>query len=201
MNKKMKQWILINFLIVAVISLISCSQKIKEDNIEQEFQKTTKLTVIENNTPINHILKSINRITKKSTEVDVENEYGAGDCFGIYKKHKPVNDTILLIDNFDCGDYGFTNMTYLVKGEKPLITRKIKKEWMMTDSIPYFVQEWLYDFSDSTTYFYRENRTNKYKERNIPELILFDTIRNELGNEFKIDFEKTIAREYAELFE
>ena len=197
----MKYLLTIGLWIGLFLLVLSCNQKPKKELNKAEESKTPELITLKKTVSINYILTAIAEISRKSNEIEIGNEYGAGDCFGSFKKYKSVKDTMLLTDNFDCGDYGFTNLTYLIKKENKLMVRKIKKEWVITDSIPYFVQEWLYNFSDSTVYYYRENRTDKYEERFIPESIHFDTIQNELAKEFELDFEKTIAKETAELIE
>lgn len=193
------------FVLSVLSCLVSCAQKEPQKSPEQEiplkWEPSPRPSLIEKKLPQNDLGNTIDIFSKKSKTVDIENEYGGGDCLGTYKQYHTLNDTTLVIDHMDCGEYGFTLKTYLTQEEKPLLTRKVNKEWIITDSIPYTLQEWFYDFSDSTQYYYREYKFAQYKDTEILASIPFDTIQQENGSLFLKDLQETLAKETEKLME
>jgi hypothetical protein len=77
-------------------------------------------------------------------------EYGGGDCEGAYRTFSIKDDnSILTIDKYDCGDFGFGNSQYLTKNDSVLLTREFKVEWY--NRTVYTVTERIIKFDNATT--------------------------------------------------
>lgn len=82
-----------------------------------------------------------------------KHEYGGRDCDSAYKTYKLDNNTsILTIDKYDCGDYGFGNSQYLTSGDSITYVREFAVEWDATnDKTSYKVTERLIKFKNGRT--------------------------------------------------
>jgi len=87
-----------------------------------------------------------------------KHEYGGGDCDGAYRTFKIQGDSsILTIDKYDCGDYGFGNNQYLTRNARILLVREFKVEWGNVDK--YHVTERIIEFKTEGTIVKTRSRT------------------------------------------
>jgi len=80
-------------------------------------------------------------------------EYGGGDCDGAYRTYNLKNSkSILTIDKYDCGDYGFGNNQYLTKKDSVTNVREFSVEWDVSDgNTLYIVTERMIKFKNGKT--------------------------------------------------
>lgn len=84
--------------------------------------------------------------------------YNGGDCQGLYKFYS-INDGIftLIVDKFDCGDYGFGNNQYLTNRDSIIFFREFEVNWYNRE---------IYDVTERIITF--ENGKTLVKERSVP---------------------------------
>ena len=87
-----------------------------------------------------------------------KHDYGGGDCYGAYRTFKMEGDSsILTVDKYDCGDYGFGNNQYLTRNANILLVREFKVEWDNVDN--YHVTERIIEFKTEGTIIKARKRT------------------------------------------
>jgi hypothetical protein len=75
-------------------------------------------------------------------------QYGGGDCWGITNFFSLDLDT-LIIDKYDCGDYGFGNNLFLISNDSIAMVRKYDFDWDPSDgNVNYNISEQIFLFND-----------------------------------------------------
>jgi len=195
------------FFSILVILFFSCSEK-----------NGKKANSLVDNVDTNSIVENFKHSDKVETKLKVElfdsiynsflvdNEFeiikeakgGAGDCYGVVRKYKKQNyDTSVVIDNLNCGDYGFVRNRYLLKNENIFAVKTIKSDWSLENSGKYKLTEIFYYFkSDSVLIKSRVKENSEWKDSVIIENIPFvenvlqkDSVFNALTLEMQSAFE------------
>lgn len=91
-------------------------------------------------------------------EMTEKKSYSGGDCEGLYKVYstKDKNFT-LIVDKFDCGDYGFSNNQYLTNRDSIVFFREFIVNWYNRE---------IYDATERIITF--NNGKTLIKERSVP---------------------------------
>lgn len=123
-------------------SLITESNSIKQLNPHAEKALNFNSELLDKN--ITELLNS------KSTKKTKYQEHGGGDCYGAYSIFNNQNlKQEIVLDKYDCGDYGFANRQFLLTGDSIGRVRTYKFEYfgVEAEKTKFKVAENIYYFS------------------------------------------------------
>jgi len=195
------------FFSILVILFFSCSDKNGKkvnslvDNVDTNstieiYERSDKVETKMKVEPFDSIYNSF--FVDKNFKIEKEAKGGAGDCYGVVRKYKKQNfDSSVVVDNLECGDYGFERNRFLLKNENIFAVKTIKSDWALENSGKYKLTEIFYYFkSDSVLIKSRVKENSEWEDSVIIENIPFvvtvlqkDSVFNALTIEMQSAFE------------
>lgn len=123
-----------------------------------------------------------------------ESKGGAGDCYGIAKEFKNLGGNDLVIDKWDCGDYGYTTNQYYSVGNKLLAIKEFHQEFTGDSLKPYQLTERIYYFNSKSKALvkFRSKTTNSLTDTLFQNSIEYSMITKSLDS---LLLEKGVALE------
>ena len=112
---------------------------------------------------------------KDEYEVVHSSEGGAGDCYGKMKKLKDKSsDKSIILDRFDCGDYGFERNKYLLESDTILGIKTLKSDFVIKLGSYNLTEIYYYFFEDSVLIKTRTDSNRNWRDSIIDDKVTFE---------------------------